>query len=64
MGREMDAATRRMVDAMANDMPLRQLVLFSGGTISFGQVEALVAVLNRRYVKAWKLLGTRASRPA
>ena len=59
MGREMDAATRRMVEAMANDMPLRQLVLFSGGTLSFKQVEALVAVLNRRYLQASKLLLTR-----
>ena len=63
MGREMDAATRRMVDAMANDMPLRQLVLFSGGTVSFNQVEALVATLNRRYVQALKLLRAPASRP-
>lgn len=64
MGREMDAATRRMVEARANDMPLRQLVLFSGGGVSFRQIQAFVAVLNWSYVKALKLLGTRASRPA
>ena len=63
MGREMDAATRRMVEAMANDMPLRQLVLFSGGTVSFNQVGALVATLNRRYVQALKLLRAPASWP-
>ena len=59
MGGEMDAATRRMVEAMANDMPLRQLVLFSGGGVGFAQIEALVAVLNGRYVKALGLLAHR-----
>lgn len=58
MGSGTDAATRRMIDAMANDMPLRQLVLFSGGTVSSAQIEAFVAVLNRRYVKALQLLVT------
>ena len=62
MGREMDAATRRMVEAMANDMPLRQLVLFSGGALSFKPVEALVAVLNRRYAEAARLLVTDVGR--
>ena len=53
-----DAATRRMIDAMANDMPLRRLVLFSGGAVSFAQIEAFVAVLNGCYVKALRLLIT------
>ena len=59
MGGGADAATRRMIDAIANDMPLRQLVLFSGGAVGFAQIEALVAVLNGRYVKAFRLLITR-----
>ena len=59
MGAGADAATRRMIDAMANDMPLRQLVLFSGGTVSFAQIEAFVAVLNGRFSKALRLLITR-----
>lgn len=58
MGGETDAATRRMIDAMANDMPLRQLVLFSGGTVGFAQIEAFVAVLNGRYLRALRLLIT------
>ena len=56
MGGGADAATRRMIDAMANDMPLRQLVQFSGGAVNFAQIEAFVAVLNRRYVKAFRLI--------
>jgi len=56
MGGGADAAARRMIDAMANDMPLRQLVLFSGGAVGFAQIEALVAVLNGHYVKALKLI--------
>jgi len=56
MGGGADAATRRMIDAMANDMPLRQLVLFSGGAVGFAQIEAFVAVLNRRYMEALRLI--------
>ena len=66
MGGEMDAATRRMIDAMAKDMPLRQLVLFSGGAVGFAQIEAFVAVLNGRYLKALRMLITapaHAARP-
>lgn len=59
-----DAATRRMIDAMANDMPLRQLVLFSGGGVRFAQIEAFVAVLNRRYLRALRLLITAPAREA
>ena len=59
MGGGADAATRRMIDAMANDMPLRQLVLFSGGTVGFAQIEAFVAVLNGCLSKALRLLITR-----
>ena len=49
----MDAATRKMVDEMTNDMPLRSLVLFSGGKLSFGLVEAFAAILNGRYVAGY-----------
>ena len=47
-----DPATRKMVERMAADTPLRSLVLFSGGRISFALANAFVAVLNRRYLKA------------
>ena len=54
-----DPATRKMVERMAADTPLRSLVLFSGGRISFALANAFVAVLNRRYLKA---LGSLAGR--
>ena len=54
-----DTATRKMVERMAADTPLRSLVLFSGGRISFAQADAFVAVLNGRYLKA---LGALAGR--
>ena len=47
-----DPATRKMVERMAADTPLRSLVLFTGGRISFGLAEAFAAVLNGRYLKA------------
>ena len=50
-----DAATRKMIERMADDTPLRSLVLFSGGRISFAMAEALVAVLNGRYLAAFGL---------
>ena len=54
-----DTATRRMVERMAADTPLRSLVLFSGGRIGFGLADAFVAVLNRRYLKALRALAAR-----
>ncbi|MXW51761.1 MAG: glycosyl hydrolase, partial [Gammaproteobacteria bacterium] len=41
-----DEATARMFEAMANNMPLRSLALFSGGRLSFNGLAALVALLN------------------
>ena len=54
-----DPATRKMVERMAADTPLRSLVLFSGGRISFALAEAFVAVVNRHYLKALGLLAGR-----
>ena len=54
-----DAATRKMIERMADDTPLRSLVLFSGGKVSFAMAETLVAVLNGRFVRALGLLAGR-----
>lgn len=51
-----DEATARMFEAMANNMPLRSLALFSGGRLSFNGLAALVALLNRRLLTALRLL--------
>ncbi|MYF50287.1 MAG: glycosyl hydrolase [Gammaproteobacteria bacterium] len=53
---EGDEATARMFEAMANNMPLRSLALFSGGRLSFNGLAALVALLNRRFLTALRLL--------
>ena len=53
---EGDQATARMFAAMANNMPLRSLALFSGGRLSFNGLAALVALLNRRLLTALRLL--------
>lgn len=53
-----DAATRKMIERMADDMPLRSLVMFFGGRVSFHVAEAFIAVLNRRYARALRLLMT------
>ncbi len=54
-----DAATRKMIERMADDTPLRSLVLFSGGKVSFAMAESLVAVLNGRFLRALGLLARR-----
>ena len=59
----MNAATRKKGDEMTNDMPLRSLVLFSGGKPSFGLVEALAAILNGRYLAALRQLVVRLGTP-
>ena len=51
-----DEATARMFEAMANNMPLRSLALFSGGRLSFNGLAALVALLNHRLLTALRLL--------
>ena len=56
LGGNLDAATRKMVDEMTNDMPLRSLVLFSGGKLSFGLMDAFAAILNGRYLTALRQL--------
>ncbi|MXX29226.1 MAG: glycosyl hydrolase [Gammaproteobacteria bacterium] len=53
---EGDEATARMFEAMANNMPLRSLALFSGGRLSFNGLAALVALLNHRLLTALRLL--------
>ena len=55
--------TRKMVDEMTNGMPLRSLVLFSGGKLSFGLVDAFAAILNGRYVAALRQLVARIRNP-
>ena len=54
-----DPATRKMIEHMVDDMPLRSLVLFFGGRIGFGVAEAFAAVLNGHYLKALRLLVAR-----
>ena len=47
-----DETLVRMFEAMANEMPLRALPLFSGGRISVTALEALIALLNGQPLRA------------
>ena len=51
-----DETTAKMFEAMANNMPLRSLALFSGGRLSFNGLGALVALLNHRFLTALRRL--------
>ena len=57
-----DPATRKMIEHLVDDMPLRSLVLFFGGRVSFGVAEAFTAVLNGQYLKALRLFVTAVRR--
>ena len=48
-----DETNARMFEEMANNMPLRSLVLFSRGRLGFRTVSLLIALLNKRL---WHLL--------
>jgi len=51
-GQGNDEVLNKMFETMADEMPLRGLEMFSGGRLSRDRLELLVAVLNRRYLKA------------
>ena len=51
-----DPTVEKMFEEMANDMPLRSLVLFSQGKIGFKSMRVLLALLNNRFVDAIKEL--------
>jgi beta-glucosidase len=45
----------KMFEEMANNMPLRALALFSGGSLTMAQIRMVIAILNHRYIRALKL---------
>ena len=47
-----DPTLNKMFDQMAKSMPLRALALFAAGTISSRQIEALIHVLNNKWLSA------------
>ena len=49
-----DPTVEKMFEEMANDMPLRSLVLFSRGKLGFKSVRVLLALLNKRFGDAVK----------
>lgn len=51
-----NAAREKMLQNMLDNLPLRGLVLLSGGTFSFAQAEALVALLNGRLLATLRTL--------
>ncbi|MCB1685321.1 MAG: glycoside hydrolase family 3 C-terminal domain-containing protein [Pseudomonadales bacterium] len=52
-GGSSDETLAKMFEAMANEMPLRALPLFSGGKVSVTSVELLLAMLNGRWLSAF-----------
>ena len=53
---ERDGTTARMFEEMARTMPLRSMVLFSRGRLSFRLLGILLALMNHRYLEAMRLL--------
>ena len=48
--------TKKMFEEMANNMPLRSLALLGAGNVSSRSLEILVAVLNRQFITALRLM--------
>ncbi|HBF63934.1 MAG TPA: hypothetical protein DDW59_10890 [Gammaproteobacteria bacterium] len=61
-----DQTTRKMFTEMAENMPLRAIVLFQRGKVSFAQLDCLLALLNGHYFaavrQAWSLWRAGADR--
>ena len=61
-----DQTTRKMFTEMAENMPLRAIVLFQRGKVSFAQLDCLLALLNGQYFaavrQAWSLWRADADR--
>ncbi len=57
----------KMFEEMANNLPLRGLVLFSRGKTSMAQIHFMLALLNHQYLRAiklwWQLRKVRAETP-
>jgi beta-glucosidase len=54
-----DETINKMFEEMANNMPLRALALFSGGAFSFKMLNVVVALLNKRFLSAARMLAGR-----
>ncbi|MEM6999779.1 MAG: glycoside hydrolase family 3 C-terminal domain-containing protein [Pseudomonadota bacterium] len=50
-----DPTLKKMFEEMANQMPLRALVLFSRGKVTFKQLHILIALMNHRYFLALRI---------
>ena len=54
-----DETTRKMFTEMADNMPLRAIVLFQRGKLSYAQIDCLLALLNGHYLdaarRAWNI---------
>ncbi len=54
-GNSNDETLNKMFEEMANNMPMRGLALFSGGRTSMDDIRLMLALLNHRYLQAFKL---------
>ena len=46
-----DDSFKRMVEAMANELPFRALVMLSGGAMPIGRAEGLLDMMNRKPIR-------------
>ncbi len=53
-GNSNDETLNKMFEEMANNMPMRGLALFSGGKTSMEDIRLMLALLNHRYLEAFK----------
>ena len=60
LGAGEDETVNKMADKMIEDLPLRNLVLFSNGQLSFELMHALLLLMNRKPIQGiFQLIATR-----
>lgn len=59
IGKDADIRMVRMMEAIIKEMPLRSMIMMSGGKISEKQIDALIAMMNGKFFKGFVYMFSR-----
>ncbi|MGD9909865.1 MAG: beta-glucosidase [Candidatus Izemoplasmatales bacterium] len=51
LGKDLDAGSKKMIEEMVGEMPLRSLIIMSGGILTFRQGEGIIDLLNHHPIR-------------
>ncbi len=55
---DIDETTQKLIGKMQESLPLRGFVMMSNGEMSYTFLDILIAILNKQFIKAIKLIIT------